>query len=97
MITNTINALKNELRMQDIKSDPWAIAMGAFFQVAAHTYELGDCPAEWGFKVGIAGNHIDPEDSMTDFLAPRDYDTLIEYGDYLHRLTRVLDKAGMSY
>lgn len=95
--TNILKEFKSELRMNDYKGDKWAVAMGAFFDVASHLYEKGNVPSEWDFSVGAAGNHIETESSFYFFLENLTYEELIQIGNFLHRLTGILDKSGVSY
>lgn len=53
-----IKDLKTALRENDYFGDRWSVAMGAFFDVAAQTYEIADTPSDWEFQVGLAGNVI---------------------------------------
>jgi hypothetical protein len=85
------------LRENDVKGDAWGVTMAAFFDVASHTYEAGETPAEWQFNVGWGGNHIDTESYYYEFLTERTYNELIEIGNYLHRITAALERKGLSY
>ena len=62
----TIAEFKNEIRMHDLGGDPWGVAMGAWFDCAAHLYEVGDCPVEWKYQPGSLGNHVDIEGPFYD-------------------------------
>lgn len=92
-----LNELKQLLREDGFSYDPWAVCMSAWFQVAAHLYEVGDCPREWQYKPGCAGNIIDPEDSYTWFLTGKTDEQLTLMGNYLERISQALKRSGKSY
>jgi len=75
----------------------WGYLMNLMFDICAIMYnrELY-IPEHWEYRPGILGAEVEgeyfdesPED-LNDF-------QLLEIGEYLYRLTRVLDKAGESY
>lgn len=86
-----------ELKMNDVKGDAWAVAMGAFFDCAAHLYEKGDCPRQWGFKLGWAGNHLEEDAGFYESFLNADAELLLEVGNFLNRYTALLKRHGKSY
>lgn len=94
---NLIAELKHELIMSDVAGDPWSVTMGCMFEIAAHLYEIGDCPAHWGYKVGWGGNHIEEDGSFRKFLEPLSVEQLIVCGNYVHRVTEALKKRRLDY
>lgn len=88
---------KQLLREDGFKYDPWAVCMSAWFQCSAHLYEVGDCPHKWQYKPGAAGNHIDPEDSLTWFFTDKTAEQLTVIGNYLDRISECLKRSGKSY
>lgn len=102
-MTTVIKSLKYELRLRDYTTngDKWGAAMGAMFDLCELAYERMNLPVEWEFKVGAAGNLIEDDNMFLDFPLSEDFDTanaeLLEIGNYLNRLVRILDRAGISY
>lgn len=71
--------------------------MGLFFDVAAFVYEFDDTPKEWQYRPGMGGNYIDTESYNYEWLNSLSVEDRLSIGNYLHRLTGILDKAGVSY
>lgn len=95
--TNTLAEFKELLKMNDVAGDPWGVCMSAFFDVAAHLYEKGNCPVDWEFKVGWGGNVIDEDSAFFEMFSELDEDQLTEIGNYLKRITDILIAKGKSY
>lgn len=93
------NEFKELLRMNDVAGDPWAVIVGAWFDCAAHLYEKGECPYEWGYRPGAMGNHIPnaEESAYFDFYSTLNADQLTEIGNYLWRISEALKRKGLSY
>ena len=96
----SVEDLKNELRLDDLKGDPWGTAMNWFFNVAEIIYwersDL-DVPNEWQFSPGV-GRGCDPaEDYSAGVLWNVPTETLITFGNLLSRFTRAQEHAGNSY
>ncbi len=93
----TMKQFKRALRENDYKYDKWATAMSAFFALSALMYVKGyKIPTEWQYKAGMACP-IDKENSFHSVFCRLGEKKLLAYGQYLHRLTGILDKAGLSY
>ena len=92
-----IDRVKKCLRNSDYTGDRWGVAMGAMFDCCAMLYEIGDVPDHWGFSVGWGGNEL-PEDSdfFHEFQFEYDEDLII-VGEYLFRLTSILEKSEHKY
>lgn len=95
--TNKLSEFKSILRMNDVSGDPWGVCMGAFFDCAAHLYEKGDCPSEWGYNVGWGGNHVDQDSPFFELFYSCSDIELIEIGNYLLRITDILRFKGRNY
>jgi len=94
----TLKQFKQDLRLLDIKHDPWGTCMEAFFECAARLYERSALiPAEWNYKPGATNTPTDPECYWHDLFIKCSNSQLLTIGNYLHRLTSILDKAGKSY
>lgn len=83
--------------MNDLKHDPWGTAVSAWFDVAAHLYEVGDCPTEWQYRPGAMGNTIETDTAYFDFLNELDADQLTEIGNLLWRYSQLLKRHGRDY
>lgn len=88
---------KELLRMNDLSGDPWAVAMGAWFDCAAHLYEVGDCPYEWKYRPGWHGNYIDEESVFFELFSRLNAEQLEEIGKLLWRYTALLKLNGRNY
>lgn len=79
------------------KCDPWGTAMSAMFDVAGEMYNRSiPIPAEWKYRPGMGDPLIEDEYTRQQIEALDD-ETLSKLGDYLHRVTNALDRAGKSY
>lgn len=96
-LETTLREFKELLRMNDVAGDPWGVAMGAWFDCAAHLYEVGDCPREWQYRPGSLGNHIETDGPYYEFFNTLNADQLTEIGQFLWRLCEILKKAGRDY
>jgi hypothetical protein len=93
-----LQQFKTELRILGIECDPWGTAMGAFFECAGRMHKRGlNIPHEWGYSPGIGGDGTDKDDYWHSLFARSGNKQLLEIGNYLHRLTNALRKAGKSY
>lgn len=93
----TLDQFKQELRMTDVKGDPWGVCMSAFFTCCAVLYERGDVPNEWQYRPGAAGNMIDEDDYFAEMFQECTIDQLQTIGAYLHRITGILRTTGHAY
>ena len=100
MTTITLNDLKNEIRIDDLRGDPWGTGMNWFFTVAEILYwdrDNVDIPDHWGFSPGC-GRGCDPaEDYNAGVLWNVPSDVLVKLGNLLERFTRAHKHAGNSY
>jgi hypothetical protein len=95
--TNSLSEFKELLRMNDVAGDPWGVIMGAWFDCAAHLYEVGDCPREWQYRPGLAGNVIDEESAYFEYFNGLNASELLEIGNYLYRISEALKRKGLDY
>lgn len=93
----SLDQFKSELRMNDVKGDPWGVCVSAWFQCAAVLYERDYVPSEWGYSVGCAGNVIDEDDYFTEMFQECTLPQLHAIGAYLNRSVSLLEKAGKAY
>jgi len=93
----SLDQFKQELRMNDVKGDPWGVCMSAWFQCAAVLYERDYVPSEWGYSVGAAGNCVDEEDYFTEMFQECTIEQLHAIGEYLNRIVNILEKKGLNY
>lgn len=92
--------LKNELRANDLKGDPWGCSMIAWFDVAAElAYRGADVPAHWDYRPSpiCPDDPREPESLFAEIAAEAGTEDLIRFGYLLERYTRRLERAGMSY
>lgn len=94
----TLTQFKNELRIVGVKLDPWGESMGAFFECAGRMNRRGlDIPAEWNYRPGMGNDGTDKDNYFYSLFARCSDKQLLAIGNYLYRLTNILDKAGKSY
>lgn len=95
-----LSEFKHELRMHDIKYDPWGTAMSFWFQLCDYLHFLRrtDVPDEWQYRPSPLGCDID-ENDMEQYLNWEEYTTaqLIDMGNFLCRYTNFLKRAGKDY
>jgi len=77
--------------------DKWGAAIGLFFDIAAFVYEENDVPREWNYRPGAFGNTIDTDSYNHEWLNSLNADQRLSIGNYLYRLTNILEKNGLSY
>lgn len=94
---NNLSEFKALLRMNDVAGDPWGTIVGAWFDCAAHLYEVGDCPREWRYRPGLGGNVIDKDSPYFDLFNELDAEGLTEIGNYLWRISEALKRKGLDY
>lgn len=93
-----LQQFKNELRLVGFKIDPWAQAMGAFFECAGRMNKRGlDIPAEWNYRPGMGNDGTDKDNYFYSLFARCGNKQLSTIGNYLFRLTNALERAGLSY
>ncbi len=98
-VRNKFEALKSELRMDDLTGDAWGTAMGWRFALCdwLHFRTDEDVPWEWEYRPGAA-NDIQEDDSWKhDAFMAEDVETLIDFGHLLARYTDKLRLAGRDY
>lgn len=94
----TLEQFKHELRATDIKYDPWGCSMEAFFECAGRMNRRRlDVPAEWEYRPGAGSNGTDKQSNWYVPFARCSNKQLSIIGNYLYRLTAIIDKAGKSY
>lgn len=93
----TLDQLKYELRLNDVKGDPWGVSVSCFFELCTVLYEKGDVPSEWEYRPGAGGNYIDNDGYFAPLFMECTVECLLELGNYLFRLTRAVENAGLSY
>ena len=93
-----LKQFKHELR-GNYHSDKWAEVMSAWFECAAHLRWRNrvDIPAEWEYRQGAALDPRDKESYYFNLFRKASDRQLLVIGNFLYRLQRVLDKAGLSY
>lgn len=89
--------LKRALKRNGYRYVRWGTAMSAFSMVSGLLYEIGEVPPEWQFKPSCLGNLIDEDDPFYEYFKDAKPEKLLEYGNYLNRLTKLLVKAGENY
>lgn len=98
---NGASIAKTILREMDFSGEPWAVSMELFFNVSAHLYEIGDMEADvnsdWGYHPGAMGNTIDYGYPAYTELSEMTNVQLLEAGNYLHRLTGILQSLELAY
>jgi len=93
-----LQQFKNELRLTDIKYDPWGCSMEAFFECAGRMNKRGlHIPPEWNYKPGIGQDGTDKDSYWYSMFARCGNKQLLAIGNYLYHLTSILEKAGKSY
>lgn len=99
MNTKLFKQLKQQLRENDYypNGDKWGAAMNLHFENSAFVYEENETPSEWQYKPGAFGNSIDKESCNYEFLNSLTHSERLEVGNFLHRLTNLLERAGLSY
>lgn len=95
--TSSIKEFKELLRMDDLSGDPWGTSVGAWFICASHLYEIGDCPAEWQYRPGSMGNHIDTDSAYYEMFSEMSAEQLEEIGQLLWRYSELLERHGRDY
>ena len=93
----TITEYKHELRLLDLKYDPWGTTMAAWFDVAAELWTRGETPLEWDYSPGVASDPREPENHFFNMFKAENTGTLILLGNLLERYTRQLTRAGKDY
>jgi len=93
-----LNQFKHELR-GNYKSDKWGEVMSAWFECAAHLRWRNkvDIPAEWQYSQGAALDPRDKENYYFSLFRKASDKQLLTIGNFLCRLSKCLDKAGLSY
>lgn len=93
-----LTQFKNELRLTDVKYDPWGVVMGAWFECAGRMNRRGiNIPPEWNYRPGAGGDGTDKDSYWYSLFARCGNKQLLAIGTYLHRLSNILEKAGKSY
>ena len=91
-----IDHLRHYFRAGD-SGDPWGRCMGWLFAVASHLHDQGAVPAEWEYQPGAGGPDHDgcewQDIEDTAAMVP----DLLEFGEALQRLKRLLEHQGRDY
>jgi hypothetical protein len=94
----TLRSLVDEFKRDDLKGDPWGTTMGWFFRVADCLYFRDvDIPDEWKFRPSPCGSQNEPDDFVVQVIEAEDNETLLRFGNLMHRFCDVLKKAGRDY
>ncbi len=89
--------LKSEYRLCNC-GDSWGDAMHWSFTVADELYSReGFTPEHWKYKPSILGPSNDPDNYATQQVIEVGTDTLIMFGELLHRYCRLLRHLGKDY
>ena len=93
-----VQSIKSDMRMDDIKYDPWGVAMSVFFDVAGELYDrMGRCPHEWEYRPGAMGPYVEEDSIYFDSIRAASDDELEYLGNLLHRYTQMLKYFGKDY
>lgn len=92
----TTNDLLNAFKLAR-SGDDWGDCMSAFFSVASELHNRGDAmPDAWKFRPGACNPQEVDEFWQVEF-ARASSATLVEFGDILNRLSRILRAQGKDY
>jgi hypothetical protein len=93
-----IKQFKHELRLNDIKGDPWGASMEAFFECAGRMNKRGvQIPVSWQYKPGLGGDGTDKDSYYYSLFAHCGNSQLLAIGLFLERYTNYLRKKGRDY
>jgi hypothetical protein len=93
-----LQQFKQELRHTDIKYDPWGCTMEAWFECAGRMNRRGlDIPSEWNYRPGMGTDGTDKENHWYAMFGRCGNNQLRIIGNYLYRLSTILEKFGKSY
>jgi hypothetical protein len=94
----TIKQFKAEMRLDDIKHDPWGTCMQAWFECAGRMNKRGlDIPYEWQYRPGLGGDGTDPDSYWYSLFARCGNKQLATIGAFLYRYDRYLRFKGKNY
>ena len=93
-----LKQFKHELRL-NYNSDKWGEVMSAWFECAAHLRWRNrvNIPNEWQYKQGAASDPRDKENYYFSLFRKASDRQLLIIGNFLYRLSLILDKKGLSY
>jgi len=92
-----LKQFKHELR-GDYSCDKWGHVMSVWFEVCDHLTVRGEyCPTHWEYRPGAFGAHLDKESYWYSMLKKCSVRQLLIIGNFLERLSRFLNRAGLSY
>lgn len=92
-----LKQFKHELR-GNYNCDKWGEVMSAWFECSAHLWMKGAAiPAEWQYTPGMTDNPTDQESYYYSIFKKCSVRQLLIIGNFLYRLERILNKAGLSY
>lgn len=88
--------LKHEMRLGDLKYDPWGTCMQWFFTVAeVACFERDIDDSAWGFSPGMGS---EPEDTWELGIVRDLNDADLErFGNFLNKYSSMLKHAGKDY
>ena len=92
--------LKAEFRLTDDLGDSWGNAMQWWFTIADEIYFNRDklcVPDEWQFKPSPLGPSNDPDDYVTNVVKNTPDETLMGFGNLVHRYASLLKSKRMDY
>lgn len=92
-----MHELKNEIRLGDLKGDPWGTSMTWWFAIAdeLHFNRFEPIPEHWHHKPGIGPD--DDNDYYASVFENHTVEDLTKFGNLLCHYTAALDRAGKSY
>lgn len=96
----TYDDLKQALRQDDLRGDPWGTAIAALFDVCdtLHFDRDATVPAEWDYRPSLFGPLPEDERSYTgEHLPEASTGDLLRFGDLLNRYCDLLRHAGRDY
>lgn len=93
-----IKEFKSELRLMDLKYDPWGTSMDAFFQVADQLHQrYGSTPDVWQYRPSPIVTELDQESYWYELLIRCNMHQLVAIGNFLHRYTDLLKYNNQDY
>lgn len=94
------NMILDEIRLDDIKHDPWGTALSWWFDIADVLHAEGAViPSGWGFSPGLGATRELEFSNVADMWVAGyvDADDLRYAGNVLARFVRIAEVEGRSY
>jgi len=96
--THTLSDLTQELRLGDLKGDPWGTSLAALFDVAAELWWRGvSIPGHWDYSPGAGSDPREPDSYFAVLAADTSDVVLIKFGNLLERYTALCRRYGKDY